>query len=220
MIFNKRFIFVLGGGVLLLALLNLINDLLGRPFWTITRIIYLGYDNNFSAWYSSMLLFISGMIFLECYFLGKKDIQNSFSLLLFSLLLFFMSSDEISQFHEIIGGLVAKYMGISSKSYAQHSSWVWIGGPIILIIFMSFLCLLKKAFKIIGNKGILIIGLGFSSIILGGVILEATINFLNHQNLQWIWDIEVIIEESLEMLGSLLIAYAGIMLLDSLKEQK
>ncbi len=122
MIFNKRFIFVLGGGVLLLALLNLINDLLGRPFWTITRIIYLGYDNNFSAWYSSMLLFISGMIFLECYFLGKKDIQNSFSLLLFSLLLFFMSSDEISQFHEIIGGLVAKYMGISSKSYAQHSS--------------------------------------------------------------------------------------------------
>ncbi len=85
---------------------------------------------------------------------------------------------------------------------------------------MSFLCLLKKAFKIIGNKGILIIGLGFSSIILGGVILEATINFLNHQNLQWIWDIEVIIEESLEMLGSLLIAYAGIMLLDSLKEQK
>jgi len=45
-------------------------------------------------------------------------------------------------------------------------------------------------------------------IILGGVILESTINFLNHEELQWLWNIEIIVEESLEMIGTLFIAYA------------
>ena len=51
-------------------------------------------------------------------------------------------------------------------------------------------------------------GAGFGLIVVGGVILESTINFLNHEDLQWLWDLEVVVEETLEMLGSLTLAYA------------
>ena len=43
-------------GVIALAIANLLNQAVGTPFWTITRLIDLGSDGNAAAWYSSVLL--------------------------------------------------------------------------------------------------------------------------------------------------------------------
>jgi len=207
LLINKKELQYLFSGIIFLVVANIADLIFGKPFWGITRFIHLGSDNNFSAWYSSMILAVAGLIAYECWvYAKKKEIQGSLSLLLFASLLLFMSSDEVARFHEILGKYVAQYYGISSKDFAKHASWVWIGGPFIVVVFISFLFLLKKVLALVSSS-IFYLAIGLSLIILGGVILESTINFLNHEELQWVWDIEIILEESLEMIGTIVIAY-------------
>ena len=44
-----------------------------------------------------------------------------------------------------------------------------------------------------------------SMVVFGGWGLEATTNFLNHGALEWVWDIENVFEESLEMFAAIVI---------------
>lgn len=216
---NRRELQYLLLGVILLVIANIIDVLTGRPFWGITRFIFLGFDNNISAWYSSILLAFSGLLAYECWiYAKKKKIKNSASFLFFSLLLFLMSADEVAMIHEILGGYAAKILGISSKSIAKHTSWVWIGGPIVAVIFFGFAFFLKKAFSLV-PKSMFYLIVGFSSIVLGGIILESTINFLNHEELQWVWEIEIILEEFFEMIGTIFIAYSLIIWRDGIKRR-
>jgi len=205
---NKRELQYLLAGILFLMAANIVDLVFGKPLWGITRFIYLGYDDNLSAWYSSMLLTIAGLLAYECSMHAKrKNIKGSLSLLLFAGLLLFMSADELARFHEILGGYAANYFGISTQDFAKHSAWVWVGGPLIIAIFLGFIFLLKKVFSLVPGSMVFLIT-GFSLIILGGVFAESTINFLNQEELKWVWDIEVVLEESLEMTGTIFISYA------------
>lgn len=203
----REFQYLCAGTMFLMAA-NVVDLVLGRPFWIVTRFIYLGCDDNLSAWYSSILLAVAGLLAYECSLCAKrKHIQGGVSFLVFAGLLFFMSGDEVARFHEILGGYAAKYCHISSYDFAKHADWVWVGGPFIVMVFIGYLFLLKKAFSSV-SASMYFLGIGFSLIILGGVVLESTTNFLNHGEYQWIWNIEVVAEESLEMMGSLFISYA------------
>ena len=213
---TKRELQYLAAGVIFLVAANIIDLVIGTPFWGITRFIYLGSDENISAWYSSILLAVAGLIAYECWrYARKKNIQGGLSLLLFAGLLFFMSADEVARIHEIIGRYAADFFGISSKDFAKRAPWVWIGGPFVIAVFIGFTLLLKNVFSLVSGS-MFYLATGFSLIILGGVILEGSINFLNHEELQWLWNIEVILEESLEMTGTLFIAYALIVWRDGL----
>ncbi len=118
-----------------------------------------------------------------------------------------MSCDESAQLHETLGNLVLKKTGISVESFSKNSNWVWFGGPIVIILFFFTGLYLKKPFsKAPGTFKFLV--WGFVVIIFGGVILESTTNWLNHEDLQWVWNIEIVIEESLELLGELAISYS------------
>lgn len=197
-------------GVFILAGINTIDMLLNYPFWTVTKIFSLAYDNNFSAWYSSILLFIR---FLLAYSVGKR--RGSEELKWFSYLLLLMSADEISQFHETAGHLASKYLGLSKHSLFAHADWVWIFGPVVILLFVIVYRIIRKVFSA-DKKALKFVLLGFVLIVVGGVLLESTINFLNHNELEWIWRIEVIVEETLEMLGSISFIYV-LMLLDNPK---
>lgn len=205
---NRTFLTKLAIGVLILFVLNTLDMLFGYPYYGITRFIHLDSDQNFAAWYSSILLLVAGLISLECHlFRAPSEAANRLTLLLFSLLLITLSADEISQFHEILGGYASKYIGIAGKDFAHRSAWVWIGGPLVAVTFAFFAWrmagMLKEA-----PKAMAYLILGFTCIVLGGVVLESTINFLNRNELQNLWQIEVIAEEILEMTGSILIALA------------
>lgn len=215
----KIFSFILLIGILFLFLGNLVNDFVGRPFWTITKIIYLGFDNNFSAWYSSIVLFWSALLWFFLFFNLKSRLSFFESLVfaLFVLLLFFMSADEVSQFHETFGGLLSKYLGISGKGFAKHTSWVYSLGPIIFSLFLFFMWNFWKIFNFYfftQKRYFYVLICGFILIFIGGVCLETSINFLNHDELQFIWDLEVIFEEIFEMFGSWLLGYSALNLLN------
>lgn len=100
---------ILLGIVLFLAVSNLINNATGQPFWTITRHIWLGADDNCTAWYSSLLLALAGLVAYQCAVLARvvrEANRKAFHLLVALLLL--MSCDEIARLHETVFGDIAK----------------------------------------------------------------------------------------------------------------
>lgn len=191
----------------LLALANLLNILIGKPLWPVTRHIDLGSDTNMAAWFSSVLLALGGLIAIQCAEKSKNVSGTSWEFYLLSMLLFAMSCDEIARLHETVFGDFAKLAGIHGQSFATHAAWVWVGGPIIAVIFVSIAWTAHKQLALVhGTLSRLILGLAL--MFLGGVLLESGINFLNQDALKSVWELEIIVEESLEMIGSLIIASA------------
>lgn len=197
----------LSWGVALLAVANLINDLVGRPFWTVTRFIYLGDDQNVAAWYSSILLLGAAALAAKCFLISRAEKRiRPWSFALLAALLALMSCDEIARFHEIMGDFASRFYDPATQEISRHAAWVWIGGPIVIGAFGFFVFLLQAPLRV-SPGAVQRIGAGFTLIVVGGVILEATINWMNHEELQWLWNAEVIAEETLEMAGTMLVAY-------------
>jgi hypothetical protein len=195
-------------GVILLTVLNALNLAFGQPFWPITQIIYLGSDTNFPAWYSSILLVFAGLLAYECSCIAKKyNTQGHYPFLLFALLLFTMSMDEIARMHEVVGEYLSNKSGAVESGSSSNAPWVYVGGPIVIIVFALFVYRLK-GFLLLVPKSLTYLIAGFACIIIGGVLLESATNYLNHDNLSWLWDIEIVVEETLEMLGTIFIMMA------------
>jgi hypothetical protein len=57
-------------------------------------------------------------------------------------------------------------------------------------------------------------------IVFGGVVLEASTNFLKGDGMQWIFDEEVIAEETMELLGAMLMVYAFAVWHENFNEQE
>lgn len=200
---SVRFLLVLAG---LLALANVIDLVAGNPVWPITRHIDLGSDTNAAAWFSSILLAVGGLVASQCADIGRRFGQTPWFYLL-ALLLFGMSCDEIARLHETVFGDLAKLAGIAGFSFAQYTAWVWIGGPLVAVIFLA-ISWVMRAQMILVPGAMTLFAAGFAIMFLGGVILESTINFLDFGELKTLWKIEVIVEEALEMLGALVIVRA------------
>ncbi|GJM43887.1 MAG: hypothetical protein DHS20C21_07290 [Gemmatimonadota bacterium] len=213
---NGRSIRWLAAGVGALVLLNLINHAVGAPFWTITRNIDLGSDTNAAAWYSSMLLFVGAILAMDCREVARaRRLPDHRELLLLAGLLALMSCDELARFHENLGALVAQRAGIADAGFARHAKWVWVLGPLVIAAFAFVALRVRRTLlRVPGTFRLFVYGI--LSIVVGGVFLESTINFLNHETLQMVWNLEIVAEEALEMAGSLFIAAALVRWRDSM----
>lgn len=184
-----------------IVLLNIINQIIGKPFWQINRLIYLGYEGNFTTWFSSLLLTIASFFAYRCSTFSQISRVDKRRWWLLSLGLLGMSCDETAQMHEHFGDFANKYF--FKLQGLEHTSWIVIC-PFLLLIILFLVNYFKKC--LIGSKKAQIfLGAGIVIFIAGACCLEATINFLNHQDLEWLWKIEVVFEEGFEMLGVLLI---------------
>lgn len=201
--FSLKFLLFL---IVLLTLANIIDLIAGSPIWPITRHIYLGSESNVATWFSSILLAIGGLSALQCADIARRLGQAPWFYLL-ALLLFGMSCDEMAGLHETIFVDLAKLAEITEFSFARHAPWVWIGGPVIAAVFLGIAWVMRAQMALVPGT-MLFFGAGLAMIFLGGVVLESTINFLNFEELRLIWKIEVIVEETLEMIGSLVVVQA------------
>ncbi len=199
-------------GVFVLMLANIINDIAGRPFYPITKMIYFSWEGNLSTWYSSFIFAVGAFIAYNCFTTAKKvNIKNAHAFLLFSSLLMLMSIDEVAQLHETFGATLGRVLlNINVEQgvgIAKNTAWAWGGGLIVIIIFAVCFLYIRKPIMQVPKASLLLLS-GLGAIILGGIVLEASTNFLNNDELQWLYDIEVIVEETLEMVGAMLILYA------------
>lgn len=200
---SRRILMVVVVLVGLLALANIVDLMAGKPFWPITQHIDLGSDTNMAAWFSSILLAMGGLVALQCASRAARLGQAPWFHVL-ALFMFLMSCDELARLHETIFGDIAKLAEISGLSMARHAAWVWVGGPVIAALFIVMAWMMRGQFASVpGTMTWLVAGLG--TMFLGGVVLESTINFLNADDQKLLWQIEAIIEETLEMLGSFMV---------------
>lgn len=196
--------------LLFLIVFNSTNYATGQEYvpWVVTHFFHFGFDDNFTAWFSSMLFFAAGVVCLECYGLAvAQGLKRNWSLLALCALLVLMSADEVAQIHETLGIKLKELWGMEDLWFMRHVDWPWLLGIPLMIVFAtvgwSVWGLLGRA---PGSRKAL--AWGFGVILIGGVGLEISSTWMNHEEGQWIWDIEMVLEESLEMFGSLLFMHA------------
>lgn len=112
---------------------------------------------------------------------------------LFALGLLGMSCDEVAMIHENVGLALDRHFSIKAN-------WSMLFGPGLLIIILIFAIKLRGYLK--GSaKAIWLLSLGAVVYVFGAFFLESTNNFLDFDRLKQLFQVEVFMEESFEILG-------------------
>jgi len=200
---NRRSLLWLFAGACLLTAVNIPLLFVQDRSGIIYVYFSMDFDRNIPAWYSSMLLALAGLVAFECSIVARRFGQWSQSVfLLLSLLLVFMSCDEIARFHETLPEILSDYLGLDSINLFEAHPWVLLGGPFVIILLVTMFLLLNNNLKRYPVSRPLMLW-GFVVLVTGGIVLESIMEFLPRGIL---WQIEMLIEETLEMVGTLLIS--------------
>ncbi len=190
----------------ILVIIHLINLVTGGPSWQIERLFALGEEANVPTWFSSLLWFLNFFVAYRC----SRLESNLGRYLWFSIAALFLSFsiDETAMIHENIFAVMNRYFPLGIRSFIlEHfkaSNWPIIASPFLVVTVIWLILTFRKLLK--GSKDATnLLLVGFITVIFGGWALEMATNVLNHNNLQWIWEIENVFEESLEMVGAIII---------------
>jgi hypothetical protein len=199
-------IHIIASAIVFFVVFNITEDLLDFPKPDFIHILHLTHENAIPTWLSNVILLLGALAAYQGFKIGRqKNIAGARAFLVAAILLAAMSCDEVAQIHERIGDWIP-VLHLFPADWKRNARWVWVGGPIILVLFAFAINALRKPLSLAPGSNLLLAG-GFGAIFLGGVVIESTINWLNHEELQWIWDAETIVEEGLELVGGLLILY-------------
>ena len=202
---SDRFIRFLFQATGVLIVVHLINLVIGGPSWQLERLFALGEENNIPTWFSSLIWGLSAFAAYRCSTL--VDVQSSkTSWICLSILFLSFSIDEIAMIHESFFGVMSRFTPQSFQvvlSDFRASNWPIIAAPFLVLALIWLNQIFKRL--AISRSAWKLIGFGLFLVIFGGFGLEITINFLNHNELQWLWEIESVFEESFEIIGSIFI---------------
>ncbi len=195
-----------------LILIHLINLALGGPSWQIERLFCLGEEANIPTWFSSVLWALTAFASYCCSILVEaKKARTLWICITLGFLAF--SIDEVAMIHENLFEVISRFFPEGGRSpilaHFKATNWPIIAAP-FLVLTIAWLIQVFKHLSIRRPVGELLT-FGFFLVIFGGWGLEITTNFLNHDNLQWVWEIESVFEESLEMIGTIFII-SGLMI--------
>ena len=181
-----------------LVLANIANELLGRPSWQINQLVNLSYEANIPTWFSSMLLAIAAFFGYKCSTFKNITLSEKRTWQLLALGLLGMSCDETATIHERLGDTLNKHF--LKIEFISKGAWVFIFGPLILVLFLLFALRLKQYLQN-SKKAKKLLLIGALTYISGAFILET---ILACSSAKWMWQFEPIFEESFEMFGAIL----------------
>ena len=194
-------------GAILLSLANVLNDLAGRPWWLITESIYLGGSENVPTWFSSLLLLTAGVMAFRCFRasvrLADRPAQGWLWL---CLLLFALSCDETAELHERFGNHLSRTAFPELAESWKHTAWPLVLGPVALVVAGFFLWTLGRYLRGSARAARSLLA-GAVTLLVFGIALESTINLLTPGADDWLWQIEVLVEETGEMVGAWLFGW-------------
>lgn len=198
-------VYGLGVGIAVLCATNMLNLMMGQPFWTLTQIINMGLESSLATWYSSMLWAVAAVLAWRCRAAGPQGRTARVWLALAAVFVFF-SIDEVAMVHERLGRLLADHGG----TYGQllHTTrWVLMLGPVALAA-LAALALYARPVYARAPCAWRLLATGLAIFLAAALGIESTTNLLNHSTLQWIWDLEIVTEETIEMIGAWLVVEA------------
>ena len=153
---------------LCLVLIFAVDTALGSPRLSIQQLFDLDGEGNIPAWFSSVQLFLIGLLFLlKSRQLDPDHSPSPLFLLMVSAGFIFLSADEMASIHEKLS-LVFKHVEWIPRFKEDHGLWVFIYAIIGLILLLANL----RAVAAMWNRyrhatSIMAIGMGF--VMLGGV---------------------------------------------------
>lgn len=206
----KSLIIIVG----ILIILNIINQLIGEASWQFNRLIHLGFESNFSTWFSSMLWAIAAYAAYRCGVLSKAKNLPYKIWNWTALFLLFLSCDEVAMMHENFGTFVNKH----SFNFNLNTSWPILFAPIIIPIMLYIGISLYKCLSD-SKEALRMILLGFALFIIGSMVLEQSTILSFYQGSTFFKMTETILEESFEMFGAIFII-KGLFIHRGILEQK
>jgi len=193
-----------------IVLVFLFHLLLGSPVEVFNNFFHLDREANIPAWFSSMQLFMIGMVFfLTGYRSQSQPVVLSRTVLAFLAVAFvFLSVDETASIHEKMHVIL------------KHREWMpslkiglWI--PIYLFLIVLITIAIYPHIKIMWAhfpREAKLLVMGTLIFLLGAVGIEIVADlFLRHDIRSIAYGVEVAIEELLEMAGASVILYGALL---------
>ena len=171
------------------------NELIGRPFAKINRLVDLDDEANFPSWYSSVQwAVVAALMGFAVYRLHKRGAKAALPLFIVAAAFLALSLDEIAQIHEKLSIGVSGKVG--SGQGALKSLWLPALGVPLLIVLGVAARRAKAAFDDApGSLRAFILGLGVFA--LGAFGIEPIVSLVFHTSgPAYVW-----VEETMEMLG-------------------
>lgn len=188
----------------LFAICHMVSYLMGHPSWQLERLFDLGNDGNLPTWFSSSLWLAAACLAYECS--RREPVERHKRVWFFiSLGLLIFSADEVAMLHENATRVVFRHvLPVGVKAHCKATTWPLLAAPFIALVIFWLVTSFRKSMS--GSSlAWRLMFFGFLIVVAGAAGLEMTINWLNHDHLEWLWQIETVFEETLEMVGAITI---------------
>lgn len=183
--------------------LHSLSLLMGHPIWQFERLFDPAQEANIPTWFSSTLWLAAAVTACQCLEFVRSDRERKVWLIAAAGFLIF-SIDETAMIHENIGKILPHhFFPPEFHTTFRATSWPITTAPLLIGLVIWCLTIFRKVLRG-SHHAAGLLGGGFFAVFAGGYGLEMTTNLLNHGTLQWLWNIEEIVEESLEMAGILM----------------
>lgn len=191
---------------LFLGLLHITTFIWGEQAWQFERAFYLGRENNVPTWFSSILLFLGGLLAVKS---ARNVVKTDrFILCLFGGALFLLSCDEVASLHESVGSVLIHRIVLPEVFLEKFpvTSWpIFLAPPVLVAGFLTLKRLRLVFQNCPGAFWFLVFGCG--TLIFGAFVLELFENALIADPVALWRPWNTFFEELLEMIGSIFIIW-------------
>lgn len=180
------------------------------------RLFHLDFEANVPTWFSSFVWILNALAAYRCSQLSSKiSERNTWMVLSFFLL--FLSCDEVASLHENVTLFLEKYLLRSTfLRNLDVRSWPILLGPLVVPFLLWAIWRLRECFKN-SAEALRWFVLGGSIFLMSCFVMELlSIFMVGHKQLLVI---EVVIEESLEMMGAIILLLGFLVHLRVLEEK-
>ena len=168
-------------------------------------------EKTIPCWFSAMQLMVIGLVFLFSKSWGKIDqIKNSGFLLLVGLGFLFLSMDEATGFHQVMNARLRQFEWSPRLFSGNHGIWMPIYFGIAIVVAGAGFRTVISIARVYPFQFLVLVA-GFIVFVIGGVGMQA-INFLflDAYKGTFVYSLEIIFEEILEMLGASIMLYGAL----------
>jgi hypothetical protein len=203
-----------------LALIPMIDFAAGHPFPRLSNLFNLDAERTVPTWYSSMQWFCTGAMFASfASHAWQRRMRGTLCIAALALACVVFSIDEIAEIHERLGFVTDTLMsGGTRNGTALWSTGLWpfvIGIPAIAAIAITVRGT-RHIFLARAPRALVLLIVGFIVMFTGALVVELAANLVSADARHGgAFLAQVVVEESLEMLGVTLIAWSACALLEA-----